>query len=112
MKIVALVILLGGLAVLAIFLPLALRKVAMNRLWGVRVRAAFESDERWYDINAYGGRLVSWGSLLIIGTGIAGFFLPVDALEPYVWSAAVISALSVLVPVVQTCWWIRRHKAA
>lgn len=112
MKILALIILFSGLALLVVSVPLALRKVPMNRWWGVRVRAAFESDQRWYDINAYGGRLCAWGSLLIIATGIAGFFLPADALEPYAWSAAVISPFSVLVPVVQTCRWIRCHKAA
>ncbi len=108
MKIIALFILFGGISVLAVSLPLTLRKVPMNRFWGIRVRASFESDQRWYDINAYGGRLLSWGSLLVIATGIAGFFFPSNLLETYAWTAAVISLSSVLIPVVLTLRWIHR----
>jgi hypothetical protein len=37
-------------------LPLVLRKAPMNEFYGIRIPAAFESKQRWYDINAYGGR--------------------------------------------------------
>jgi hypothetical protein len=82
----------------------------MNRVWGVRIRAAFESDQRWYEVNAYGGRLLALGSLLIVATGLVGLFLSPELLVPYAWSAAAISSLSVLVPCAQTLAWIHRSQ--
>jgi hypothetical protein len=82
----------------------------MNRLWGVRIPAAFESNQRWYDINAYGGRLLALWSLLIIATGLVGLFLPADVIGPYAWSAMAISLLSVLAPCLQTFVWTHRTR--
>ena len=93
---------------IAISLPLVYRKIPMNRLWGVRVRAAFESNQRWYDINAYGGRLLAFWSLPVIATGLVGLFLTPEVILAYAWSAAAITLLSVLVPCVQTYAWINR----
>jgi hypothetical protein len=52
-----------GIAVLLMGLsvPLILRKVPMNDLYGVRFRASFKSERAWYEINAYGGKvLLGW----------------------------------------------------
>ena len=111
MKIVAFVILLSGLTILATSLPLVFRKVPMNRLWGVRLPAAFESDQRWYKINAYGGRLLALWSLPVIATGLIGLFLSSELIGAYVWSAAAIVLLSVLAPCAQTCAWIHRSQS-
>ena len=65
-------------AVLAILLaiPLIRRKVKMNRLYGVRFKKSFESEENWYRINEYGARqLILWSTPLAI-IGMVTFFLP------------------------------------
>ena len=59
-----------GLLFAALALPLALRRVPMNRGYGVRVRKAFVSDRNWYDINAYGGKLVLAYGLLLFAFGV------------------------------------------
>jgi hypothetical protein len=56
----------GVLAFLAI--PLVFGIVPRNRVYGVRIPKAFESDSRWHAINAYGGRL-----LLVYGILLAAF---------------------------------------
>lgn len=54
-----------GLLLAAFSLPLVLRRVPMNRAYGIRIPEAFTSEARWYDINAYGGRLfLGYGILL------------------------------------------------
>jgi hypothetical protein len=54
-----------GLLMAAFSLPLVLRRVPMNRAYGIRIPEAFTSDARWYDINAYGGWLfLVYGGLL------------------------------------------------
>jgi len=47
----------------------------MNRWYGVRIPAAFESDERWYEKNSYGGRLILLWSVAMAATATVGAFL-------------------------------------
>jgi hypothetical protein len=61
MSVVALVILASGLLAFFLSLPLAYRKAPMNHFYGFRIEEAFESTQRWYDINAFGGRqMAAW----------------------------------------------------
>jgi hypothetical protein len=56
-----------GLLLILLSIPLVLRKIPMNRAYGVRIPKAFTSDEHWYEINAYGGRLlVAFGLFLVL----------------------------------------------
>jgi hypothetical protein len=48
----------------------------MNRAYGIRIPEAFTSDARWYDINAYGGKLfLRYGAVLTV----LGFIVRNDA---------------------------------
>ena len=49
----------------------------MNRAYGIRIPEAFSSDARWFDINAYGGRL-----LFVYGLALALFGLLARDLAP------------------------------
>ncbi len=62
--------------IIGISIPLALRKIPMNNLFGVRFSKSFESEDNWYKINEYGGKkLIVWAiPLIVIGT--ITFFLP------------------------------------
>lgn len=107
MTIVAITILLSGLLIFLFSLPMIYRKVPMNHFYGVRIPAAFESDQRWYDINAYGGRPMAIGALPIVGAGVTGLFLPADWFLPYAGAATVVTLVSVLVPLVLVLRWSR-----
>ena len=107
MTTVAVTILLSGVLIFLLSLPMIYRKVPMNHFYGVRIPAAFESDRRWYDINAYGGRLMAIGSLPIVGAGVAGLFLPADWFLPYATAATVVTLVSLLVPLVLVLRWSR-----
>src|ERR1700704_2397355 len=58
-----------GLLLAAFSLPLVLRRVPMNRAFGIRIPESFTSDARWYDINAYGGRLFLGYGILLAALG-------------------------------------------
>ena len=50
-------------------LPLILRLVKMNGVYGVRIPESFRSPERWFRINRFGGvLLLLWG----VAVGITG----------------------------------------
>jgi hypothetical protein len=57
----------GGLTA-AVSIPLVMRWIPMNMLYGVRIKKAFVSDRNWYGINAYGGKL-----LLVYGLCLSAF---------------------------------------
>lgn len=108
MKSAATKFLIIGLVTLGLTLPLVFRAVPMNRLYGFRTRAAFQSNENWYEINARGGLLLALGSLVIIGTGVAGFFLPDRYTLAYVFCALVVLVSSVMVPILIFSSWHRK----
>ena len=89
----------GMVACLA--LPLVRRKVPMNHLYGVRFRKAFESEELWYDINEYGGRMLLRWSIPLGLIGVATFFLPLGENIPRILLVAC-APLIVLVPALQS----------
>jgi len=89
-----------GLVTILVSVPLVLRKVSMNRWYGIRVSKAFVSSQNWYAINAYGGRLFLW-----YGIGLLAFGVLVGPHAPppeSPWSGLFIGGpLLALVPVVR-----------
>jgi len=109
MTAVAIAILLGGLVIFLASLPLAYRKIPMNQVYGIRIPASFESEQRWYDINAYGGRQMAAWSWLIIVTGILGFFVPSDSFLIYAWASVPTTLAAVVIPAIQVFRWSRKY---
>jgi hypothetical protein len=60
-------------------------KIGRDHIYGVPLPEASESEERWRDINASGGRLfLCWG-LVVILVGLVGLASPPDLWFPYIW---------------------------
>ena len=108
MFIAAIAILSAGLMIFFVSLPLVYRKVPMNSMYGIRIPAAFESEQRWYDINAYGGRQLAAWAWLIIAAGVAGFFLPEDDSSIYVPVSTIVVFAAILIPLVRIGQWTCR----
>jgi uncharacterized membrane protein len=92
------------IAIIAI--PLILRKVPRNVVYGFRTRATLDNDSVWYEANAYFGRGILLSSLVsmlvIVFLYFSNLFSPLDYLK------ASIAALAVppVVPVLLTCRYI------
>jgi uncharacterized membrane protein len=56
---------LPGVVILLFSIPLILRRVPPNPLYGLRVPATYKDEQVWYDANAASGR-----DLAIFGTGV------------------------------------------
>lgn len=91
-----------GALFVALSIPLVLRIIPSNRLYGVRTRKAFASNSNWYEVNAYGGKwLLALGLLLIA----AGWFgkpyapSPRSPLAPLWFLAPLIFVVPVLVAI-------------
>ena len=79
----------SGLLLIVLAVPLWLRRIPPNVVYGVRFRATLADSATWYAINAIAGR-----NLVVIGVGYVGL-LSLAQLVGTSWSPAV----RVLVPV-------------
>ena len=110
MSVVALVILSSGLLAFVVSLPLAYRKVPMNHFYGFRIEEAFESKQRWYDINAFGGRQMAAWSWLVIGTGAVGLLIHNPGyFLVYAFASIPVTLLAVFIPINRTSKWSQRR---
>jgi tRNA A-37 threonylcarbamoyl transferase component Bud32 len=107
--IVAVCVTSSGLIMFIAAIPLWLRMVPVNRLYGVRRSSVMASDERWYAVNAHAGKQLFWWSLTVIGAGIAGFYQLPRNQDSYPWAALVLTLVAVLASVISTLWWLRQH---
>ena len=92
----ALALVIGAAIVTALIaLPLALRQIPRNRLYGVRTRRTLADDRVWYETNAYGGRcLIVASAVTIVVVVILGLTpLPRDLLVPAGVVALVVPSL-------------------
>ncbi|HVU34996.1 MAG TPA: SdpI family protein [Opitutaceae bacterium] len=108
----AIVHLIAGTLLVAASIPLMARKVKMNPWYGVRLPAAFASEEAWYAINAQGGRLVAKWGVLVAAVGVAGLLVRRNHWHAYTLTAAAITLVSGGVVVVRIMAAARRHANA
>ena len=92
-----------GVVILTLAIPLILRRVPPNAIYGIRTRAAFASESEWYRINSIGGRHLAVSGLVILIVGAVGFFLPLSTFGAYSITAAIVTVLAVLVPCLRLC---------
>jgi hypothetical protein len=91
-----------GSLLAAFSLPLVLRRVPMNRAYGIRIPETFTSDAHWLDINAYGGRLFLVYGLLLAAFGyLARNRAPAESSiwSPFFIVGPLILALALLPPI-------------
>lgn len=92
-----------GVLIFILAIPLILRRVPPNGLYGVRTRASFSSASDWYRINAIGGRYLAVSGLVILAVGVVGFFLPLSMRDPYSIVATIVTLLAVILPCLRLC---------
>lgn len=99
-----------GLIIIATSLPLIYRKVPRNDVYGIRIHESLKSDERWYEINEFGGRELLKAGIVMIVSGLAAFFVPDRFIVAYVWVNLFATVAAILVAVVRTFSWARRKR--
>ena len=88
-----------GLFQVGIAVPLALRRVKRNYIYGVRLPKTLSDDAIWYDANEYGGWQLLWSGAASVLLTIAAYFAPElsanQAVYSYVCIAIYIAPLSI-----------------
>jgi len=94
-------------AVLAgLSIPLILRRVGMNKSYGMRFEVSFKSEKNWYDINEFGGKALLISALPIAGYGLLGLFLLQSNPMWYAWVGSIFILAAVL-----GATWVSYHQA-
>ena len=96
-----------GLIVTLLAIPLMLRRVPPNPLYGLRVPATFRDDQVWYDANAASGRDTLVFGLVVI---VAGFVVPRVLTDPWTLQVAWIAIVAGGAIVVAILGWRRANR--
>ena len=96
MNLVALTIMISGIIMAVVSVPLVRGKVPPNAVYGVRTKFAFASEENWYKLNKFGGKVFLGVAVIMTLMGVIGLFLPNQCMNLYGIVAAGISLVSVL----------------
>ena len=76
MLVFALMFVSAGLLFIALAVPLMLRRVRPNGLYGLRVPATFQDERVWYDANAASGRDLALLGACVVAVGLGSLVFP------------------------------------
>ena len=97
-----------GIASMLVSIPMMLRRVPMNRWYGVRTRKAFVSDENWYEINAFGGKAFFLFGLFLVAVAWFGRDVLPDPRDASAAAVMALPALALLGVLLAIRWFSRR----
>jgi hypothetical protein len=96
-----------GLLFIAISIPLLKKKIKRNHFYGMRFAKAFESEENWFKINAYGAkRLILWSVPLII-SGIAGLCFLLRGRKGFILFLSLMPLIAVI-PAIESYFYAKK----
>ncbi len=81
--------------------PLTKRQVKINKWYGIRYRQAFYSEENWYQINAYGGKVIMLWAICVAVAGILILLIPLDN-TPLLLAAYLSVYATLIIPIIIT----------
>jgi hypothetical protein len=105
-------LLLAGFVLFGVSWPLVRRKIPRNHFYGIRIREAFASADRWYEVNAIGGRYLARAACAIFATGLLGLVVPSGAFVSYIIVAAGVVLASLLISIILTLRWVKATRVS
>jgi hypothetical protein len=73
----------SGILLATLSVPMILKKIPPNGLYGFRVKKTMENPNIWYPVNAYSGKLLFAASLVQILTSVGLSLIPGISLDIY-----------------------------
>ena len=98
----------SGVLLSALSIPLILRKIGPNLLYGFRVKQTLEDPRVWYDVNAYAAKGLFCVGLITVITALAFGELPRLGIAGYAISCAAVFAVALTVNVVLSFRYLGR----
>jgi len=98
---------LPGLILIVVSIPLLMRRVPPNPLYGLRVPATFKDERVWYDANAASAR-----DMLVLGVAISllAYVLPVFGVRDMMYAVAWVAVAVAGMITVGVLGWTRANR--
>jgi uncharacterized membrane protein len=97
-----------GLLLSAISIPLLLRRIHPNPIYGFRVKQTLEDPEVWYDVNAYAGKGLLVDGLITVIAALALALVPGISLDRYALSVMTLAFLAMGISLVASFRYLGR----
>jgi uncharacterized membrane protein len=108
MTILLLLFVCSGLLLAALSIPLMLRKIPPNPLYGFRISKTLNNPDVWYDANAFAATRLLIFSLVLVAAAVVIFLLPGVDEQFYSWSVLAIVVAGMAVVVFQSVRYLSR----
>lgn len=89
-----------GLLLSALSVPMILKKIKPNGLYGFRVRKTMENPDIWYAVNAYSGKWLFAAGLVEVVAAIGLAFVPSLTLDVYAYGVLVVFSIAFAVSLI------------
>ena len=108
MKTILLLLVCSGTLLTLLSIPLILRKIKPNSLYGFRVKQTLENPEIWYAVNAYAGwRLLIVGISTIL-SAVGFYLLPGISLDAYAYACLGVAGFFLFGGLVQSFLYMKK----
>jgi hypothetical protein len=89
-----------GLLLSIISVPMILKKIKPNGLYGFRVKKTLENPDIWYAVNCYSGKWLLVTGMIIIVTAIGLASLPGLSIDAYALGVLVVFTIAFAISIV------------
>lgn len=98
----------AGILLAAVAIPLIQRRIKPNPFYGFRVSKAYTSEQVWYEVNAYSGKWLLGGGIVIIAAALLFALIPGITVDVYAWAMLTVGGAALGVGVVQSFRYLNR----
>jgi len=95
MQTLAITFLLSGILLFVACFPIIHGKIPMNKIYGMRTKSTFRSDEAWFHLNEVGGMIFAMIGFPLILAGAMGFVIPEHLLDLFSSMVLIVTFLSI-----------------
>ncbi len=102
----------SGLLLTALSVPMILRRVPPNPLYGFRVPSTLRDPALWYAANRYAGWRLALTGILTAAASIAFSRIPGLSVDDYAWACLAVVGLGLGLTLVQAFAFLRRLRSS
>ena len=96
------IFIISGFILCIISIPMILKKIKPNGLYGFRVQKTLENPDIWYAVNCYSGKWLLVTGLIIVAGAISLSFVPSLTIDTYALSVLAIFAIAFAISIVMS----------
>jgi hypothetical protein len=97
----------AGVLLVVLSIPLMLKKIPPNPIYGFRVSQTLENSETWYAVNQYAARRLVFTGASTVMAAIGLYFIPSITVDGYALACLAVFAVVFITGLVQSFRYLR-----